>query len=673
MDAHVDESAECGDVGHRAFENHARGQVRDLFHALLEGRGLELGARVAAGLVQLGDDVGDGGHANAGGLVDEVPRVQRGQDARVADQFGHAQARRRGDAVDDAVGLGVHRGGVQRVGRAAHAEEAGALLEGLRAEARDLQQLLAGGEGAVAVAVGDDVLRHGRAHAGHAAEQRRRRGVDLHAHGIDGIFDDRIEGMGELRLRHVVLVLADADGLRVDLHQLGQRILQAAGDGHRTAQGHVHVREFGRGQRGGGVHRRARLRHRHRFGARSPGLDQQVRDLAGELVGLAGGGAVAHGHELDAVGGAQGGQGVAGGVPLVLRLVRVDDDGVEDLAGAVDHGALDAVAESRVQAQRRALPGGRGEQQVAQVAGEDLDGLGLGALLQAHAGVQRRGHLELGAPAEADGLVDPLGFGQVEGAADHALVDGVVAGVDAQLQDAFGLTAQDGQHAVAGHGLQRFGVLEIVAVLRAGLLLALDDARRRLPGRPHALADIADQVGVGGERLDENRAGAVQRVLRLGEALGDVPGRQLRRVGGRVRQQVVEKRLETGLAGDVGLGAALLLERQVEVLQPRLRVARQDQRAQVVGELALFLDGCEHRGLAVLEFAQVGQPFLDGAQLAVVEAAGGLLAVAGDEGHGVALVEELHGGGDVRLIHPEFAGDGGLDHSGECSGPGRFA
>ena len=32
---------------------------------------------------------------------------------------------------------------------------------------------------------------------------------------------------------HVVLVLAHADGLGVDLHQLRQRVLEPAGDGHR--------------------------------------------------------------------------------------------------------------------------------------------------------------------------------------------------------------------------------------------------------------------------------------------------------------------------------------------------------------------------------------------------------------------------------------------------------
>ena len=34
----------------------------------------------------------------------------------------------------------------------------------------------------------------------------------------------------------VVLILADADGFRVDLHQLGERVLQAARDGDSAAQ-----------------------------------------------------------------------------------------------------------------------------------------------------------------------------------------------------------------------------------------------------------------------------------------------------------------------------------------------------------------------------------------------------------------------------------------------------
>ena len=40
-------------------------------------------------------------------------------------------------------------------------------------------------------------------------------------------------------LVHVVLVLTDADRLRLDLDELGQRVLQPPGDGDRAAQRHV--------------------------------------------------------------------------------------------------------------------------------------------------------------------------------------------------------------------------------------------------------------------------------------------------------------------------------------------------------------------------------------------------------------------------------------------------
>ncbi len=56
------------------------------------------------------------------------------------------------------VGLGMHGGGVERVVAALDAQEAGALLEGLRAEAGHLLEGRAGPERAVLVAVADDVL-----------------------------------------------------------------------------------------------------------------------------------------------------------------------------------------------------------------------------------------------------------------------------------------------------------------------------------------------------------------------------------------------------------------------------------------------------------------------------------------------------------------------------------
>ena len=104
--------------------------------------------------------------------------------------------------------------------------------------------------------------------------------------------------------------------------------------------------------------------------------------IAGERVGLARGRAVADRDELHAVPRAERGEGAKRTVPVLARLVRIDRRGVEHLAGAVDDRDFHAGAEPRVQPHRRALSGGRGQQQVVQVAAEDANGFGLGLLAQ---------------------------------------------------------------------------------------------------------------------------------------------------------------------------------------------------------------------------------------------------------------------------------------------------
>ena len=61
-------------------------------------------------------------------------------------------------------------------------------------------------------------------------------------------------------------------------------------------------------------------------------------------------------------------------VPLLLRLMRIDRRGLDQLALGVHHRDLDAGTKARVQRQRGALPGRRRQQQVAHVFGEDANG-----------------------------------------------------------------------------------------------------------------------------------------------------------------------------------------------------------------------------------------------------------------------------------------------------------
>ena len=198
VDADVDERAERGDVGDDALERHTRPEVLQLLDAILEAGGAEGGPRVAARLVQLGEDVGDGGQSEP--VVDEGLRAEPVQHSRVADELTQLEAGLGEDAPDHGVGLGVDRRGVQRVVTVGDAEEAGGLLEGLGAEARDRLERRPRPERAVGVPVRDDAVREPGGDAGDASKERSRGGVDVDTHGVDAVLDHGVEGPGQGRL-----------------------------------------------------------------------------------------------------------------------------------------------------------------------------------------------------------------------------------------------------------------------------------------------------------------------------------------------------------------------------------------------------------------------------------------------------------------------------------------
>ena len=173
---------------------------------------------------------------------------------------GQAEPRALEQLAGDGVALRVDGGGVERLVAVADAQEAGGLLEGLGAEAGHLLERGAVGEGAVLVAVRHDLLGQLGADAGDIGEQGGRGGVDVHADLVDDAFDHAVEAAGQLLLVDVVLVQADADRLGVDLDQLGQRVLDAAGDGDGAAHADVEVGHLGAGQRAGASRRWRRPR-----------------------------------------------------------------------------------------------------------------------------------------------------------------------------------------------------------------------------------------------------------------------------------------------------------------------------------------------------------------------------------------------------------------------------
>ena len=367
--------------------------------------------------------------------------------------------------------------------------------------------------------------------------------------------------------------------------------------------------------------------------------------------------------------GAQLGKDRQGAVPVIARRVRVDGGGFQHLAGGVDHGNLAAGTQARVQRQGGARAGWCSEQQVVQVAGEDVDRLVLGLLAQFAEQVGFQVGVELDLPGPAHHFAQPLVGGatpvvDAETLADHHFArvhgaGGLVSDLQGAAEDAFVAPTEDRQGAVRRHVLQRFVVLEVVAELGAFGFFASDHAGAEGSVVLEEAAQALEQGGIFGEALHEDVLGAFEHGLDVGEAfLGIDEARGFAfRVQAWVVEQAVSQLAEAGFQGDLALGAALLLVRQIQVFEARLGVGEVDLAGQLRGQLALFLDAGEDAGAALVEFAQVAQAFFQVTQLGVVQAAGDFLAVARDKRHGGAFVEQGHGSGHLLREDTELFGD----------------
>ena len=232
-------------------------------HAVVEARHLEIRARIAAGFFELPQNIPDGDDAKF--LIGEQFGFQDFEYVGAAHQFCHGFGNVRHDFLHHRVGLGVNAGHVQRVVTAANAQKAGALLEGLGTQARHLHQLLAVVEGAMGLAPAHHRLGHAARQTRHARQQRHTGGVQVNPHRVHTILHHGLQRFGQLALIDVVLVLAHANRFGIDLHQLGQRVLQPPGNAGGSAQTHVHIGHFLRGKFAGGIDRSPGLADHHFF------------------------------------------------------------------------------------------------------------------------------------------------------------------------------------------------------------------------------------------------------------------------------------------------------------------------------------------------------------------------------------------------------------------------
>ena len=109
----------------------------------------------------------------------------------------------------------MNRGAVQWCFALVDAQEARALCKGGIAEAGDLSECLAACEASVLVAIGDDVFCDRRVDARNAVQQGGGCRVEIDADMVYGVLDRCVECFTQLFLADIVLILTDADRLRI--------------------------------------------------------------------------------------------------------------------------------------------------------------------------------------------------------------------------------------------------------------------------------------------------------------------------------------------------------------------------------------------------------------------------------------------------------------------------
>ena len=190
-------------------------------------------------------------------------------------------------------------------------------------------------------------------------------------------FHYAVQGLRQFLLVHVVLVLAHANGLGIDLHQLRQRVLHAAGDGDGASDSDVIAGELLGGELGGGVYRRAGF-----AGDEVVHIGEMIflNQRRRELLGLIGCGAVSDGEEGDVVLLHQSQDLLLGHGLLLGAVGDLQDAMSQHAAGGVHHRHLAARAVARVKAHDRVAGKRRLQEELLQVHTKNADGLGFGLL-----------------------------------------------------------------------------------------------------------------------------------------------------------------------------------------------------------------------------------------------------------------------------------------------------
>ena len=242
MDPDIDEGSEICDIRNDSGEFHPNLQVLDNVDILRETELVRRFTRIQPGLCQFFQNIMDRRKTKLflyifirrySGAKRLVPHQHLGSDAQIGSH-----------PVDDMVSFGMDRGIIKRIAPVPDPEKAGTLLEGLFPKPRDFLQFLPGLETAMFFPVGYDISGKDRTDPGNILQEIRAGRIEIHTDTVYAALYGIIEFLTEEVLVDIMLVLSDAQRLRIDLDKFSQGIHQTTSDRNGTPHRHILIREF---------------------------------------------------------------------------------------------------------------------------------------------------------------------------------------------------------------------------------------------------------------------------------------------------------------------------------------------------------------------------------------------------------------------------------------------
>ena len=353
-------------------------------------------------------------------------------------------------------------------------------------------------------------------------------------------------------------------------------------------------------------------------------------------------------------------------LPRLLREVGEDRVVVEELSLGVEADELAPRPEAGIEGEEPLLAERRGEEELAEVVGEDADRLRVGPFLRGHADLRLHGVGEKPPVAVLDGHPDLFG-GRAVSPDEHRVEQGNRLRLrrdDAEGQELLLLAAPHREDPVGRRLGGRLFPVEIVPVPASLRLLPGDDpgledglCREELPHPGAGLFVFVHPFG-------DDVPGPGERLLRRGDALFriDEGGRRRERVERLLLgENLLCERFQPLLPGDGRPRPPLGAEGEVDVLENGEGSGGGDLRREFVGEEFALRERFEDRLAPLVQLGELGEAVADVGDLHLVEGSRRLLPVAGDEGHRRPFAEELRGRRDLRVcrygVRPRSADD----------------